>query len=199
MKTLSFLLFLSISFSLLAQDEQLDEDLQRTFMPAIQMGYVQHATSELSGGLMIQTSVEYRDISNFVFRINYDDFNSNMDVSYPIDDDLSFTGSTTFSELIFGVGYRLEMKKHNLTAYVQPGYRFYGYPIFLQNGNELSLDFDSREVGLVRYSLGYEFALGPKLFLTLEAVLSHTTQAIDFWADNPWAYGATLGISAPLL
>jgi hypothetical protein len=53
-------------------------DWDRTFMPAIQMGYVEHGTDQLSGGLMIQTSIEFRHKSNFVLRINYDDFDSKM-------------------------------------------------------------------------------------------------------------------------
>jgi hypothetical protein len=50
----------------------------------------------------------------------------------------------------------------------------------------------------MRYTLGYEFALAPKLFLTLEALISHTLESKDFWIDNRWSYGFTLGKSAPL-
>ncbi|MEL6675041.1 MAG: hypothetical protein AAFR61_22730 [Bacteroidota bacterium] len=167
-------------------------------MPAIQMGFVAHGTSELSGGLMTQTSIEYRDISNFIFRINFDAFNSDMNLEYPIDSTVSFTGRTTFSELIIGVGYRQVFKKHNLTAYIQPGFRFYGYPVFTVEPNRVNLDYDRRNVGILRYSLGYEYAITPKLFLVIEGLLGHTLKATDFWAENRWSYGATVGISAPL-
>jgi len=175
-----------------------ESDWDRTFMPALQMGYVWHGTEELSGGLMTQTSIEYRDISNFIFRVNFDAFNSNMNLQYPVDSNVTFSGRTTFSELIIGVGYRQELGKHNLTAYVQPGIRFYGYPNFTTNGQEVNLDYDSRNVGLLRYSIGYEFALAPKLFLSIEGLLSHALKSKDFWADNPYSYGATIGVSAPL-
>ncbi len=167
-------------------------------MPAIQMGYVTHATSGLTGGIMIQTSLEYRDISNFVFRINYDDFNSNMNLEYPLNPDLTFTGRMSFFELIGGVGYRQKFKKHNLTAYVQPGMRNYGYPVFNLDSIQANLDFDSRSVWIMRYSLGYEFAITKKLFLTIEGILSHALEARDYWIDNRWSYGFTFGISAPL-
>lgn len=192
-------LALILPFTLSGQrEDDIKSDLERTFMPAIQMGYVAHGTSELSEGLMIQTSVEYRDISNFIFRINYDDFNSNMNLDYPVDEDVSFTGRTSFAELIGGIGYRHQMTKHNLTVYVQPGVRFYGYPVFEVNGNEVNLDLDSRNIGIIRYSIGYEYAITSKLFLTIEALASHTFEAKDFWAENVWSYGVTLGISAPL-
>ncbi|MEO1438221.1 MAG: hypothetical protein AAFV80_21950 [Bacteroidota bacterium] len=167
-------------------------------MPTIQMGYVAHGTAELSGGLMTQTSIEYRDISNFIFRINYDAFNSNMNLDYPIDEDVTFTGKTTFSDLVIGVGYRQEMGKHNLTSYVQPGIRFYGYPEFTTDGNQINLDYDSRSVGVLRYSIGYEYQIIPKLFLSIEGLVEHTLKSTDFWTDNPWSYGFTIGLSAPL-
>lgn len=167
-------------------------------MPAIQMGFVMHGTAELSGGLMTQTSVEYRDISNFIFRINYDDFNANMNLEYPINSNVSFTGRTSFSDLIIGIGYRQELNKHNIAGYIQPGVRFYGYPIFTTDSNQINLDYDSRNIGIIRYSLGYEYAITPKLFLTIEGLVSHSLKSKDFWVDNRWSYGATLGISAPL-
>lgn len=192
-------LMIAIPFIMNGQSDHTNEnDLERTFMPTLQMGYVTHGTSELSGGLMTQTSIEYRDISNFIFRINYDVFNSNMNLAYPINPNVSFTGRTSFSELIIGLGYRQQFNKHNITGYVQPGMRFYGYPIFNSDSSQVNLDYDSRDIGIVRYSLGYEYAIAPKLFLTIEGLVSHSLKSKDFWADNKWSYGVTIGVSAPL-
>ncbi|MEM8890624.1 MAG: hypothetical protein AAGD28_21785 [Bacteroidota bacterium] len=196
---LGIILILALPYFVQGQtDAEVESDLERTFMPTVQMGFVNHGSSELSGGLMTQTSIEYRDISNFIFRINYDAFNSNMNLEYPIDSTVSFTGRTTFSELIIGVGYRLQLKKHNLTAYVQPGMRFYGYPIFNVDPNQINLDYDARSVGMIRYSIGYEYAITSRLFFVIEGLFSHALKSKDFWADNPWSYGLTMGISAPL-
>lgn len=194
---LTFVLLIPLSVTAQSEDEP-EDDLSRTFMPTLQMGYVFHETEELSGGLMTQTSIEYRDISNFIFRINYDAFNSNMELEYPVDEEVSFTGKTSFSDLIIGVGYRHQISKHNLTAYIQTGARFYGYPVFTTEENQVNLDYDSRNVGVMRYSIGYEYAITPKLFFTVEALLGNTLKAKDFWADNIWSYGFTLGVSAPL-
>ena len=95
-------------------------DLERTFMPTVQMGYVHHVTSELSGGLMTQTSLEYRDFTNFIFRLNYDVFNSRMQVAYPLDSNTTYTGRTTFTDLIAGVGYRIDMNKHFMVRLISP-------------------------------------------------------------------------------
>ena len=167
-------------------------------MPAIQMGYVAHGTEELSGGLMTQTSVEYRDISNLIFRINYDGFNSKMNLKYPINPNTSFTGRTSFSELIGGIGYRQQLNKHNITAYIQAGSRFYGFPVFEGDSSQINLDFNSRNIGVIRYSIGYEYEIVPKLFLTVEALAGHVLKSKDFWTDNRWYYGLTIGLSAPL-
>jgi hypothetical protein len=192
-------LMLGFSFSVKAQHKNdTISDWDRTFMPALQMGYVGHGTDQLSGGLMIQTSIEYRHKSNFVLRINYDDFDSKMNIKYPLNPDLTFTGRMSFFELIGGIGYRDRDGKHNFTGYIEGGMRNYGYPVFTTDSLQANLDFDSRNIGIIRYTLGYEFALAPKLFLTLETLVSHTLQSKDFWADNRWSYGFTLGISAPL-
>ncbi len=173
-------------------------DWDRTFMPAVQMGYVGHGTDDLFGGLMVQTSIKYRHQSNFVVRLNYDDFNSNMNFEYPVNPDLSYTGRMSFSEFIGGIGYRDRDDKHNFTAYIQGGVRNYGFPIFITDSVQASIDFDSRFIGIMRYTIGYEFALAPKLFLTLEALAGHTFTTQDYWFDNRWSYGFTVGISAPL-
>lgn len=181
-----------------AQGEEDTVSWGRTFMPAIQMGYVDHGTDQLSGGLMVQTSIEYRDVTNLVLRINYDDFNSNMDIEYPLNTNLDFTGKTSFSELIGGIGYRDKDGRHNFTGYIQGGVRFYGYPVFTNDNVQATLDYDGRNIGVMRYSLGYEFALNPKLFFTIEALTGHTLKSKDYWVENIWSYGITLGLSAPL-
>lgn len=173
-------------------------DLERTFMPQFQLGYALNETNNLSGGLMTQTSVEYRDVSNLVFRVNYDVFNSSMNLEYPLNDSTRFTGKTTFSDLIVGLGYRIPLKKHTITGYVQPGLRFYGYPAFNLENNQVSIDFDRRHIGVMRYTLGYEYELTPKLFLSAEFFSSHVFKAQDFWSSNTWSYGATFGITSPL-
>ena len=131
-------------------------------------------------------------------RVNYDDFNSEMKIKYPVDPGLTFSGRMSFFELIGGVGYRDRDGKQNFTGYIEGGIRNYGYPIFTTDSIQANLDFDSRSIGIMRYTLGYEFALTPKLFLTLEALISHTLETKDFWINNRWSYGATLGITAPL-
>lgn len=173
-------------------------DLERTFMPQFQLGYVFNETQNLSGGLMTQTSIEYRDVSNFVLRINYDVFNTSMNLEYPLNDSTRFAGKTTFSDFIGGIGYRVPMKRHNLTGYVQSGVRTYGYPIFTLENNQVSIDFGRKNLGVMRYTLGYEFELTSKLFLSLEFFSSHVFRAQDFWNDNIWAYGITFGITSPL-
>jgi len=197
--SLYFICLFILPLTLNGQDSPVvEEEQNRTFMPALQMGYVAHGTDELSGGIMTQTSIEYRDVTRFIFRINYDVFNANMNLAFPIDSTVTFTGRTTFSELILGIGYRQQFNKHHLTTYVQPGIRFYGYPAFTEETDRINLDYDSRNIGMIRYSIGYEYEITPKLFFVIEGLLNQAFANKDFWVDNRWSYGATIGISAPL-
>lgn len=198
-KALALFFTLTISNCLSAQNEKDTlSDWERTFMPAVQMGYVTHGTDQLSGGMMIQTSIEYRHKSNLVFRVNYDDFKANMKLAYPVNPDLTYTGRLSFFEFIGGIGYRDIDGKNNFTSYIQGGIRNYGFPVFSTDSVQANLDFDSRNIGIMRYSIGYEFALAPKLFLTIEGLVSHTFRAKDYWEGNRWSYGVTIGLSAPL-
>jgi hypothetical protein len=180
------------------ESKEADNDLTRTFMPQFQLGYALNQTQDLKGGLMTQTSIEYRDVTNLVLRINFDVFNSSMNLKYPLNDTTSFTGKTSFSDLIGGIGYRIPLKKHNITGYVQSGVRFYSHPEFNHNNNQVSIDLSRKYIGVMRYTLGYEYALTPKLFFSIELFSSHVFKARDFWSNNPWSHGITFGISSPL-
>jgi len=173
-------------------------DWDRTFMPAIQLGYVDHGSKQLTGGIMGQTSIEYRHKSDFVLRINYDNLKAHMDFDYPINPTLTYSGDISFTDIIGGIGFRDIDGKHNFTYYIQGGVRNYGYPVFKEENGIVNLSFTNMNIGIIRYSLGYEFALAPKLFLTIETLVSQTLAAKDFWSDNRWSYGVTVGLSAPL-
>ncbi|MCH2233050.1 MAG: hypothetical protein MK078_02270 [Crocinitomicaceae bacterium] len=99
-------------------------------MPQFQLGYVLNQTDDWFNGLITQTSMECRDITNLVLRVNYDVYNTSMTLDYPLNDITRFTRKTNFSDVIGGLGYRLQMGKHNITTYVQSGIRLYGYPKF---------------------------------------------------------------------
>jgi hypothetical protein len=198
-KSVILVSFILTQISLFGQvTQEFDNDLKRTFMPQFQLGYALNQTKDLSGGLMTQTSVEYRDVTNLVLRINFDVFSSSMNLKYPLNDSSSFTGKTSFSDLIGGIGYRIPLKKHNITGYVQSGVRFYGYPEFNIENNQVSIDLSRKYLGVMRYTLGYEYALTPKLFFSIELFSSHVFKARGFWSNNPWSHGLTFGISSPL-
>ena len=199
LKSILLVLILNIQVIILGQSvSDTINDLERTFMPQFQLGYVSHETQDLSGGLMTQTSIEYRDVTDLVFRLNFDVFNSSMNLEYPLNDSTRFAGKTSFSDLIGGIGYRIPMKKHHIIGYVQSGIRFYGYPIFTLDNNQVTIDLERNYAGVMRYTLGYEYALTPKLFFSLELLSSHMFKAQGFWLTNVWSYGLTFGITSPL-
>lgn len=201
-KKLQSIVFLLSVLSLHILNAQVEQDTlpdwDRTFMPALQIGYVHHGAAELTGGLMTQTSIEYRHKLDFVLRLNYDNLNSNMNIDYPIDPNMTYTGAVSFTDIIGGIGFRDVDGKHNFTCYVQGGVRSYGFPTFTENNGNVSINFSSYNIGVMRYTLGYEFALTPKVFLSIEALLSHVLESKAYWNENQWSYGLTTGLSIPL-
>jgi len=194
------LLILLILTSNLSEAQEAEEEKisNRIFMPSIQMGYINNHSELLSGGLFIQTSIEYQTPKRIFFRINYDDFDSDYELRDIQNSSGILGGKVSFSELIGGVGYRYTKKKHNVLIAAQTGYRFYGHPVISTEQNTISIKSENRNIIINRYTLGYEFEVDKRAFLTLELFNSHVFEKRDYWADDTWATGFTIGITTTI-
>ena len=189
-----FVLFITTSWS----QESEEEFTNRLYMPSLQMGYINNHTDQLSGGLFIQTSIEYKTKSGLFFRLNYDDFDTDYSVEEPQQGISSLNGKVSFSEFIGGFGYRHIEGKHNLLVSAQAGGRFYGFPVLENEQGDLRLDLESRETAIGRYTLGYEYEIDVRAFLTFEFFASHTFQKKDYWTSKTWATGFTIGVTTTI-
>ena len=104
-----FALIVSVSLSLVisAQANESAEVSTRFFMPALQIGYINHNNNIISDGLVIQTSLEYRTKNNLIFRINYDDFSGRISINDVNNN--QYTAKVPLSELLGGIGYRIQV------------------------------------------------------------------------------------------
>lgn len=137
--------FLS-GFFLMAQETDTTTIEDRFFAPSLQMGYMANRTDQLSGGLLIQTSVEYRTTKNWFFRLNYDDVDFDFELKQLEGLTGSFSGNVAFSEFLLGAGFRGHQNSHAFFALVQPGLRLYSFPLISNQDNNLSIDFEDRSV-----------------------------------------------------
>lgn len=196
------LIFLNLLNPLLTwgQEEDTEEEdiSKRIFMPSIQMGYVRNFSDELSGGIFIQTSLEYQTRKGIFFRLNYDDFDSDYAISERIGSVGFLKGRVSFAELIGGVGYRRVLQKHDVLAAAQFGYRFYAFPVVQEQGQDILLELDNRDALVSRYTLGYEYEIEKKVFLALELFASNAWEQKDYWEENSWLIGFTVGITTTI-
>ena len=190
--------FLFNQLGISQKDTSSVSETQRIFMPALQLGYVGHLSHQLSGGIMFQTSLEYRHKSNAIFRLNYDDFNANFNIEYPLNDQIRYTGSLSFFEISVGAGLRKQFAKHNAYGLIQGGLRGYGYPQFDINEDAVNFYFTKKNATILRYTLGYEYEFFPQIFLTFESFIGHPLSAKDFWQENIFSWGITTGVSMTL-
>ena len=168
----------------------------RLFMPALQMGYINHNVDNISEGLIIQTSIEYRTKSNFLFRLNYDDFSGRINIKD--ENNNQYVAKVPLSELIGGIGYRLNSKKHHTFVLVQTGFRFYELPNIENNNEILSISQSNEQIMSLRYTLGYEYEFLKNIFFNLELFVGHFTEEKDYWSNDRPFFGATLGLSTTL-
>ncbi len=171
---------------------------KRLFMPAIQVGYIHHNSDNITGGLVIQTSLEYRSAKNLLFRINYDDFSGRLTAQNEVKQ--TYKAKIPLSELILGAGYRVAKNKHYFFAAVQSGIRFYGTPVVeIDDINEtISIHQKAATTGTVRYTLGYEYEFFKNVFLNTEFFLGHFFLQKHFWSSERPYLGGSVGLKTTL-
>lgn len=193
---LSVIIIIGSLFSANAQVDTPDKIAERFFMPALQMGYINHNSEIISSGLIIQTSLEYRTTQGIIFRINYDDFSGRLNLNYA--NNQTYSARIPISEFIGGLGYRLIRKRNNYFLIAESGLRFYENPVIINVNGNLNIDQKNATIGTLRYTFGYEFELFKNIFLNSEIFAGHFYSSKDFWSNKKLSFGMTLGISARL-
>lgn len=189
-------LIISTIFTAQAQVKTPDKIAERFFMPAIQMGYINHNSESISSGLIIQTSLDYRTKRGVLLRLNYDDFSGRLNLNYS--NNQKYSARIPISEFIGGVGYRLTKQRNSYFLIIQSGIRFYENPIIENSNGNLNIEQKDATIGTVRYTFGYEYELFENIFLNSEIFLGHFYNSKDFWNNKKPYFGITLGISARL-
>ncbi len=196
LKVFTLIISVSLSLELSAQTNESTEVSTRFFMPALQIGYINHNSDIISEGLVIQTSLEYRAKSNLIFRINYDDFSGRIRINDVNNNE--YVAKVPLSELLSGIGYRYSVNKHNLFAIVQAGIRFYELPEVIGRNGAITINQSGEQIVPVRYTAGYEYEFMKNVFLNLEFFVGHFAKEKDYWSNNKPFYGATIGLSTTL-
>lgn len=190
------IVLLSQTFQTKAQVKTPEKIAERFFIPAIQMGYINHNSKNITAGLIIQTSIEYRTKKKILLRLNYDDFSGRLNLQ--TNSNQTYNARIPISELIGGLGYRHSIKRHNFFLLAQSGFRFYETPMIKNLNGNLNIEQKGRIIGTARYTFGYEYELFDNVFLNSEAFLGHFLKEKDFWSNKKPYYGITIGISARL-
>ncbi len=193
-----FIAYLSVflSLELSAQTNDSTEVSIRFFMPALQIGYINHNSDAISEGLVIQTSLEYRAKSNLLFRLNYDDFSGRININDVNNN--QYTAKVPLSEFLGGIGYRFRLKKHNLFTLVQAGVRFYELPEIESLNGIIVINQSGEQIVPIRYTVGYEYEFMENVFLNLEIFIGHFAKEKDYWSNDKPFWGVTAGISTTL-
>lgn len=196
LKVLTLWLSVMICQEVAAQSNDSADSSIRFFMPALQMGYINHNSNTISEGLVIQTSLEYRAKNNLLFRINYDDFSGRININDVNNN--QYAAKVPLSELLGGVGYRHRFHKHNLFTIVQAGIRFYELPEIVEINGEITINQSGEQIMPLRYTAGYEYEFMKNVFFNLEIFVGHFAKEKDYWSNNKLFYGATIGLSTTL-
>lgn len=180
----------------IAQEKTPDNIAERLFMPALQMGIIDHNSDNISSGMMIQTSLDYRTKKGLLLRINYDDFSGRLHLKFP--NNQTYRSRIPLSEFIGGIGYRLTKNRSNFFLIVQSGIRLYEQPIIQNTDGNFSIEQKAQTIGTMRYTLGFEYEIFESVFFNTELFIGHFYNDQDFWSNQKPYYGITAGVSARL-
>ncbi|MEL6559072.1 MAG: hypothetical protein AAFQ94_12865 [Bacteroidota bacterium] len=186
----------------LAGQETTNEDSfgAQIFLPSIEIGYVGNSADELSGGVLVKTSIEYRVRNNndIFFRINYD----NSTADYTLDPVNAITnvieGTASFNDLLLGAGYRFGDKKLRTFIMLQAGIKYYNFPEFTQTNSVISIAQGRNNAFSTRATIGFEYYFTEKSAFSLDLLQNQVWDKQDFWRESGSAYGFSVGFITSL-
>ena len=202
-KYLTITLFFFIPFFLLAQDQGNASEQkfgEQIFLPSIEIGYIENSAENLTGGILVKTSIEYRVRNNndIFFRINYDTYSSD----YVLNTENTLTdvieGTAAFSDLLFGAGYRFGENKFRYFIMIQPGWTYYNFPELVINNTTINIEQGKKSIFSTRVTLGFEYYLTEKSAVSIDLLQSQVWEEKDFWEDSGSAFGFSVGFITSL-
>lgn len=201
MKQLLHILFIIFLFHhcVLAQEEEERKVGNQIFLPSVEIGYVGYNSDNLTGGILVKTSIEYRFRNNndLFLRVNYD----NRDAVYRLESS-DFTnvleGSVRFTDFLGGIGYRFGDKDVRVFILAQAGITTYDFPNLEVNNNSLSVTNEKDNLFITRATLGIEYYLAERTAISIEFLQSQVWENEDFWDDKTGSWGVSFGVIAAL-
>ncbi|MEM0998778.1 MAG: hypothetical protein AAGN35_17095 [Bacteroidota bacterium] len=174
---------------------------ERVFGTQLEIGYVEERSSELGGGILFKTAIEYRmrRVNHLFFRFDYDDY----DVDFRLNDlpglAREISGNTSFTDLLLGVGYRGGDRTLRFTGLVQSGVKLYGMPSAEVFSGQLVISSDARAIWTGRASLGLEYYFDKNFAAAVDVFHNRVLQSRDFWEERPGAWGVSIGLIGSFL
>ena len=173
---------------------------ERIFLPALEVGYINHLSKNLSGGLIVKTSIEYRINKNseLFTRLNFDTYDAQYQLEKVNDLTNVISGSVLFSDLLIGGGYRLGKIKKRFFILLQPGLKFYYYPRADKTNAIINIEQNSKKIFTSRITLGFEYYINDKNAISLDILQNQIWKIIDFWQDKTMSIGMSIGFITAL-
>jgi hypothetical protein len=185
-----------------SQSDTTDESAfgRQIFLPSLEAGYMFQVPDNLSGGIILKTSIEYRFRNNndVFIRANYDNYNSEYEFSSVISPTNVLKGTASFSDLIIGAGYRFGETKHRLFFLAQGGVKFYNYSTASIDGGSIVIDQSQNEIFTTRFSIGYEYYFTEKSAVNIDLMHGQVWSEEDFWIDDGTSFGVSVGFITSL-
>lgn len=175
--------------------------LRRIFLPSFDVGYQLNASDLIGNSVKTATSIEYRIRNNndFFLRLNYDTYGARYKLSNPVNTINTVEGSVQATDLLLGTGYRLGDNTFRLMFSIQPGIKFYEFPLLNLEERDIKVALEGRSVFTTTFLATLEYYFDEKSALTISLFENQVWQKVDFWEDSGVAFGGSIGFITSLL
>ena len=201
MKLALLIVFLFPIISFAQKEPMTDEEIaSHFFMPSIEMGYIHNFTDALSGGVIVNTSLEYRIRNNndVFFRANYDTYTADYELKQENGLTSVIKGTGSFSDFLLGAGYRFGDNKFRSFVMLQAGATRYNFPTLVVDEDVISIEQSGKLLFSSRATVGFEYYFTEKSAFAIDLFQNQIWERQDFWQNSGSAVGISFGFIASL-
>jgi hypothetical protein len=200
-----FILLIFFANSCFSSDKKdslstLDIIANRIFLPSFDIGYIQPITDLMEGDIIVKTSIEYRIRNNndIFIRLTYDTYTSKYFLKSNNLTTNNIEGTASFSDLYIGSGYRFGDETIRFLLSVNPGIKFYEFPVAKIENDNVIIQQKSKIAFTTSFLSTLEYYFDEKSALTVSVFNNQVWEEIDFWAEGGSSIGLSLGFITAL-
>lgn len=108
-------------------------------------------------------------------------------------------GTVQMSDIFLAPGYRFGDKKYRMMVSIMPGLKLYEFPTAIIDGQNIEIGQEGKSVFTTQVLTTLEYYFDEKSAFTFSLFQNQVWERVDFWEEDGFAFGASIGFITSLL